>query len=91
MITAIYLKSQQHFTTQGERDGSLAAALALESTADLQTAYMQERSSSAWSNPVFGGNARRWESAIANELLRRGVDSFFYRDIFGTRSITVRN
>lgn len=84
------LRSRQHFTISGEKTGELARSLAAESTEDLQTAYLAGRCSSDFSNPIFGGTARRYESFIARALRDRGVESFFWRDIFGTRTVVVK-
>jgi hypothetical protein len=88
MTARITLRSELQFTTAGERDGSLNAALALETVEDLQAAYSGGRG--AWADPVFGGAWKRWQDHLAGELMRRGVYSFEKRDIFGTHTIEVR-
>ena len=84
------LRARQKFTTHGETSGELAAALGAETTTDLQRAYYLCRASGDFANPVFGGNAVRWEWQVGAELIRRGVGSFWICDVFGRRTITVK-
>ena len=89
MTACIQLRAQQEFTTAGIQTGSLAIAMDKETTEDLQTAYYQERASGAWAHPLFGHNARQYEAAIAQALKRRGIESFYRRDLFGLQVVTV--
>jgi hypothetical protein len=73
MTHQIQLKADSFFTIDGEKSGDYAHALSVESTPDLQSAFLSCRKTSDWSNPVFGGTSVRREAYIRKELNNRGV------------------